>query len=874
MAGGTEEYWGSAHPDTIESITNASFHDQSAAVATAQAAGLVDVETTIGAPQLDARAQWTSLAKPIFTGTAPPNTRLDVYATSAGGTALISEVNSDGTGHWSALPTVDLPEGANTISAVAHPANGLPSASIGTRLTIANSALSAPEIAAIAPTPACDGSITLTGFAAAGATVLIGEMVDGQYETINSTAADESGSFTIALEACSLGFGTQQLAVRQANTAWVESGWSTPKSVAVADPEAVAIHVGSDLAARLSNDATAGLDATEDLQAVLNEAKGAVLTVIDIPAGTYKVSSPLLLNSKTILDDRGVTFSAGSDWNLAKAGRLGFTIVANVDWADATKCDVGIQVRDMYFDWNGVDTPGGASVRFNYAKDVFAADDTFVGNEDGTAFMGVDGAVVLNCRAVGTTNYGFDNWDGPKNTVIRNSTVQAARFGGIALTGQPTDPSLGATASANSVTGNTVYGADRIGIDVDALNAASKVENTFVAGNTISGPGRGIEVLGPSSYAQIYRNSISGSMGGQSIIIANQTIVDQVYPDSVYDAVVFNHVSSSFIASPAIAAVAVQAAHTKVIGNEVSETQAPSSYWLSGTDILAAENLASADSAVSDQSFWGSGISDEDTLNSRALTSSRPYQPPSGTTPSVSAIPSPLPNIAMYGAVATDSQVVSNGENVSPKPAGSQIVVANNEAIVSSIGKAIFYVSGQSENASIDGGLGKSEMIVTGGDNDGSFTMGSDVTNIDVVKVLLTYPGICYLYMNSTPDLQAYASDGGMTIVANGWRQGVHPGAGVDCLVGYDDGSTSFQGRTVNFNGDTISNLRPGDAISFDDLSSSAYWNVGQDPSGAGSLLVVNDGWSSAVVKLTGTFYADEFSAQGSGGLGLTLRMA
>jgi hypothetical protein len=294
--------------------------------------------------------------------------------------------------------------------------------------------LNPPSITGTIAAPGANGVIAFTGTADAGATVEVGVLDGAGPIVIGWTTADATGAWSFSTPQAALGFGTVTLAAQALDAGWNASGWSNGTAFTFADPETGMRHVGGDMAAKLQFDAAHGLDATADLQAVANEvtAGDGAPAVLDIPAGTYLISNTILLPSGRDLDAPGVTLEAAADWQrpVPPGLPLGYTMIANAGYANGTIADANIQIRNVSFDWTGFNNHGSAAVRFIDAENILVQGCSFTGGEDGTAFIGCDGAVVNQCTAVNTVNYAYDNWDGPADTVIENSTAEVAAFAG------------------------------------------------------------------------------------------------------------------------------------------------------------------------------------------------------------------------------------------------------------------------------------------------------------------------------------------------------------------------------------------------------------------------------------------------------------
>ena len=166
--------------------------------------------------------------------------------------------------------------------------------------------------------------------------------------------------------------------MRELDAAWNPGAWSAGTGSSFTDPESrfPAPRVGRRPRRQTrAADAATGADATADLQAVADEVQSGGPAVLDIPAGTYEISSTILLRSGTIMDDPGVTLEAAADWQRPVPGTtagnlLNYTMVANADYASSTVQDSDIQIRNVAFNWGGFVNFGSAAVRFINAENV------------------------------------------------------------------------------------------------------------------------------------------------------------------------------------------------------------------------------------------------------------------------------------------------------------------------------------------------------------------------------------------------------------------------------------------------------------------------------------------------------------------------
>jgi hypothetical protein len=748
-----------------------------------------------------------------------------------------------------------------------------------------------------------NGTTAIMGSGVPGSTVQLAVVTATGPQVVGYADVSADGMWSIDALATAVGFGNQSLLVRSVDTSGAMGSWSGPYSSTLADPLAGAIHAGESLRDRLLADAASGRDATADLQELADLANGKDLTTLDIPPGVYTISQTLLLNSNTILNAPGVTLLAARDWTTAPAGSvenslLAWTMVANDRFSATANGDTNIHVSGLTVDWNGHNSNGSAAIRFVGASNVSVTDTTLIGSEDGTAFVGCDGALVDNCVAIGTTNYGFDNWNGPKNTIIRNSTVYVARFGGIAITAQPTDATKGNVALNNIVTGNTIYGADRFGIDINSLNSLSFEKHILVSDNRVYGTGLGIQVLGPSSDVMVVGNALSGSIGSPELRVSNQTLSPGTL-DANDIVVNGNAIANAFMGPNAMAAIVVQAYNANVIGNTVDFGVIPSGIWAAGSEMILKNNYVNASQkSISYSTLWGSNLNvlvsdlqlsdppkveivsksgtyhltgvgtadltkakDCSTIYSINGAGQTIYLPRSG--PAVLHVTGGASNgyeIGFGRPGAADVVTVigsGNGDAINLGGADACVLLGgSNETVVGGDGNDTFYVDSISARAAIDGGGGVNQIVLVGERNgDNHIVLGDNIRNIADIKMTMMFPSAS-LTLNRMEFISAYASDEGVTITAGGAHQTLYGGLGKDTLVGFDGGETVFAGRACDLRQDTIWNFIEGDTINITDLIPNGRVLLAAVPSAISdsTILRVGNGSVNCSVELRGNF--------------------
>ncbi len=873
--------------------------------------GQVSASSLTGAPEFDARADTTSIVNPAISGTSQAGSALRLYGVSEAGVQLVGETTADAGGHWSIQPAPALQAGADLLTVVEVGPNGMAIASATMSLTVAVGTPPVPEISDILPPEDARGLLLVQGGGQIGEQVEVGYKTASGVDVVGYAQVNASGTWQIEVAEDALPFGSQQVSARALDGAGNVSAWSGAIRVGVADPEATAVHVGQDLRTKLETDSATGADATADLQTLADEASGSGQTLLAIPTGTYVLSHTVYLKSGSIIDSPGTSFVAAKTWQLPTAGSvedatIHFAMFSNADWSGTGTPDSGIQFRNVSFNWLGTDSPGAAAVRILNAQNILVANCTFNGSNSGTAFEADDGAVVKDSVSYDTSEYGFDNWYGPKHTVIENNTVYSGWFGGISLTASPTSGTGAAQAVDNAVVGNSVYGFDRIGIDVNTLDADSTETGTLIANNYVSGLGRGIGVIGPTMDTLIADNTVLGS--NQQAIEVENINPGSGSLDAQNAYVLGNMVGALDEDQDGVAAIVVQANGGSVAYNTVDGGTFPAAFWVPSNNLLLANN-ASTDNGVQQTATWWSSVISVEGMSvlpnssvigkaDASVLSATAFSAPEGqglivTVPSVAgAVFTATAQLVGTVGEAQNSGVASpSGDGASGQPGtltvfgsgngdtinlgtGDDIVYIGgpNETIVAGGGNDTFYEGPTSTSANIDGGSGASQLIlVPDEDKPNSFVLGDGIKDLASVKLVISGQPVS-LTLNDIPFLQAYASDQGVAIIAGGPNQTIHMGQGVDIVTGWSGGSTTFEGNSLSFYGDTILNFRPTDVIDFTDMAPTAWWDVQADGRG-GSYIEAYDGHLFSAVDTPALLSRSGFTAGDDGHHGLSIAM-
>ena len=814
------------------------------------------------APSIVPVANWSLTDTEPLQGSGDPNSLIALFDKTSSGTSLLGVVRVNAAGAWETSGIGHFVEGANVVYAAELEFNppGFPY-SAPQQIEYVSSLPKAPSLRAQTVAASSKDNVEiLTGKGNPGSTIQFAEQTTSGYEVFDEAEVGADGSWSIRVPQFSLGFGHDIIYARATNLADKSTSWTSLTYVDVQDPEIGAAHVGTDLRLALIRDATYNLDATADLQKLANEASGTTDTVLDVPAGTYVVSSTIFLKSQTILDGPGVTIKAANNWHLStnpiENSTIRYAMIANSDWSSPSPVDQGIEIRNVSFDWNGINSPGSAAVRFINARNVLVDNSSFNGSEDGTAFESVEGGVVENSTAVNTTNYGFDNWGGPQDTVIKNNNVYAASFGGIAITGELTDNAV-TPGNNNVVIGNSVSGFSSYGIDVDTLDTASTLTNVLVYGNATNGPGRGIQIVGSVSNATVANNSVKGTFGPSAIYVAGLDGVPgaQATPANVW--VNENRIAAAYTAGPYLAAIRLQASGGAATFNTIDNTSAPAGVWLFGTNLLAAGNTGVGSPTATQTNLFGASTTTvEQVADPSSLSTGQILMSIASSPVNLSGVDQGYGSVGQSDVPVTDFPAPLLGDLPDQL---SAIFLSKDESNISfTDGDHTIYLEQSAADATIKGGSGDTQIVLLGGTSP-DFDMGSGMSDITALKVLDSYPPILTIELNAIPGLQAWTGDSPKTVTAGGPNQVIHPGIGADTLIGLLGGGTEFSGTTHTLGGDFIKNFDQTSIIDLTDMLPSAYYQI--SPADAQtSVLYASDGFVSATIKIAGSFTTSDLS--------------
>jgi hypothetical protein len=221
----------------------------------------------------------------------------------------------------------------------------------------------------------------------------------------------------------------------------------------------------------------------------------------------------------------------------------------------------------------------------------------------------------------------------------------------------------------------------------------------------------------------------------------------------------------------------------------------------------------------------------------------------------------PAAGITIIGANNKDVINLASGDD-------KVILGSDQETVNGAGGSNVFQVDAKTIGAAINGGGGKSELLITGG-NGGSgkdVVMGDNLTNLATVKL----DAATSLQLNAIAFIQAIGSDGDDTIKAGGINQTLTGGKGNDTLGGFAGGSDTFRDSAAGLNGDTIQGFLASDRVDLTDLAfaTAKLTAVAND---ANTLVTVTSGAATSTFNMAGTFSPDGFHLAADGAAGTIL---
>lgn len=198
------------------------------------------------------------------------------------------------------------------------------------------------------------------------------------------------------------------------------------------------------------------------------------------------------------------------------------------------------------------------------------------------------------------------------------------------------------------------------------------------------------------------------------------------------------------------------------------------------------------------------------------------------------------------------------------------IVGSDKETVHGAGGSNVFQVTAKTIGASIDGGGGKSALLISGGngqhDDGNGVVMGNSLTNLATVKL----DTATSLQLNTIAFIQAIGSDAADTIKAASINQTLTGGKGSDTLIGFAGGSDTFLDAASGLDGDTIRGFVASDRVDIADLAFAAA-KVTAVANDANTIVTVSSGAITSTFTMAGAFSLDGFKLAADGAAGTIL---
>jgi hypothetical protein len=247
---------------------------------------------------------------------------------------------------------------------------------------------------------------------------------------------------------------------------------------------------------------------------------------LHIPPGRYRLTNPLLLRSGTTLTGPGATLFAMDEWASPPAGRdgtkLGRALVGNTGHTAGTTTDRDITVRDINFQYIGVQSGEAHAIRFRMARNIVVDTCTFSGGGNGTAFLACHDTEVVRCISQGTLNCAYDHWEGTSDSIVHDCVATCARGYGILFTGVGTEAGSHRQATRLTAVGNRIFSPTAAGIWICSLSQNSSVSQVVIRDNLVRGgpiKGAGIGATGRVNDTEISGNRVEDIKSGCAIFV-------------------------------------------------------------------------------------------------------------------------------------------------------------------------------------------------------------------------------------------------------------------------------------------------------------------------------------------------------------------
>jgi hypothetical protein len=213
--------------------------------------------------------------------------------------------------------------------------------------------------------------------------------------------------------------------------------------------------------------------------------------------------------------------------------------------------------------------------------------------------------------------------------------------------------------------------------------------------------------------------------------------------------------------------------------------------------------------------------------------------------------------LTIFGAAAADDIELGAGNGV-------VVLGGAQETVQGGGGNDTFYIDAATAGATIDGGSGMSQLVVTGG---GTVTLGTAITHIATVKMLTTGAGQM-LRLNAEPGLTAVASNFGATLVAGAPQQTLVAGPNADLLTGVPGGDITFAGRAAELAGATLTDFVLSDSIDVTSVGTLDARYATEVDAGM-TTLAVGDGFDGMDLVIAGSLDGTRFHLQPDASVGV-----
>jgi hypothetical protein len=249
---------------------------------------------------------------------------------------------------------------------------------------------------------------------------------------------------------------------------------------------------------------------------------------VQLQAGKeYNICSPLVMHShQEFFGGTGTWIVACPNWYERNGSSPPHKkLIRNEHWEADSITDAGLSIHDLGIDGSNLPSPVSGMIHgigFRKTRNIVAYNITCKNLGDCTAFQADEDYIVRDSLATGMTNAGFDNWEGPKNGIVRHTRTYCAKGGtGVMFTGTSTDlqPTSGSNVTSE---GNEVYGPCTAAIMFNNLSIGSSLRNIQSINDHVDAQGTdsyGIIVQGDIVGGKIIDPLVSNTSTGQALSI-------------------------------------------------------------------------------------------------------------------------------------------------------------------------------------------------------------------------------------------------------------------------------------------------------------------------------------------------------------------